>query len=62
MSKNGNGEGSIRQRPDGRFEARLRVGNDERRGYYGKSRKEVRLKLEAARRDHDAGRLSIDPK
>ncbi len=62
MSKNGDGEGSIRQRPDGRFEARLRVGDGKRRGYYGKSRKEVRVKLEAVRRDHEAGRLSKDPK
>jgi integrase len=56
-----NGEGEIRERKDGTFEARLRIGNGERRSFYGKTKKEVRDKLNAARRDYEAGRLAKDP-
>ncbi len=61
MSKNGNGEGTITLRADGRYMARLRIGDGARRTFYGKTRKEVRAKLDAARRDYDSGRLSVDP-
>lgn len=58
MSKRGNGEGSFRQRPDGRWEARLMVtdpatGQRRRLTWYGKTRTEVRAKLDEARRRHD---------
>jgi integrase len=48
VGKNGNGEGNIRQRPDGRWEARYCVETPEgpkRRSVYGKIRKEVAEKL-----------------
>ena len=48
MGKNGNGEGNIRQRPDGRWEARYCVETPEglkRRSVYGKMRKEAAEKL-----------------
>lgn len=48
MGKNGNGEGNIRQRRDGRYEARYCVETPEgpkRRSIYGTTRKEVADKL-----------------
>src|SRR4028118_96348 len=48
VGKNGNGEGNIRQRPDGRWEARYCVETPQglkRRSVYGKTRKEVAEKL-----------------
>ena len=47
MGKNGNGEGNIRQRPDGRWEARYYDANGKRRSVYGKTRKDVAWKLAA---------------
>lgn len=48
----GNGEGSIRQRPDGTWEARYTAGNREgkqvRKSIYGKTRTEVASKLKSA--------------
>ena len=47
----GNGEGSIRKRPDGRWEARYYTGRDpktgknKRKSVFGKTRKEVAEKL-----------------
>ena len=49
--KNGNGEGSIRQRKDGRYEARYCIETPDglkRRSVYGKTRKEVAAKLAEA--------------
>lgn len=51
MAKNARGAGSIRQRPDGRWEARVSVGfhpgtgRQIQRSVYGKTQKEVRQKL-----------------
>src|SRR4028119_39644 len=50
VGKNGNGEGNMRQRPDGRWEARYCVETSEgpkRRSVYGKTRKEAAEKLAA---------------
>ena len=50
VGKNGNGEGNIRQRPDGRWEARYCVETPaglKRRSVYGKTRKDVAEKLAA---------------
>jgi integrase len=63
MSKRGNGEGSIGQRPDGRWEARVVVGrtpkgNPKRRSVYGRTRKEVATKLQGLLRDRDDGKLA----
>ena len=56
--KRGNNEGSIRQRPDGTWEARLTLGDGARKSLYGKTRAEVAVKLAAAKRDLDHG-LSV---
>ena len=53
--KRGNGEGTIGKRKDGRWEAKITIGNDPVTGkpvrvtYYGKTRKEVQEKVDAAR-------------
>jgi integrase len=53
--KHGNGEGSIRQRPDGLWEARATLPDGHRRSIYGKTRAEVASKLTAILRDRDQG-------
>jgi integrase len=57
--KRGNGEGNIRQRANGTWEARTLLGG-ESRSVYGKTRQEVARKLAALIRDHDKG-LPIVP-
>src|SRR5258706_8227928 len=54
MSKRGNGEGSIRERAEGKWEARVSL-EGQSRSLYGKTRQEVARKLAAAIRDHDMG-------
>lgn len=52
-TRNAQGAGSIRQRPDGRWDARYTVGRDPgtgkqiRKSVYGKTQAEVRKKLNA---------------
>lgn len=51
MSKRGHGEGSVRERHDGRWESRLtywRGGQPRRKSFYGTMRKEVAANLAAA--------------
>ena len=61
MSKNARGAGSIRQRPDGRWEARYSAGFDPgtgkqiQRSIYGKTQKEVRQKLNQVTLEIDNG-------
>lgn len=55
LGKRGAGEGSIRRRSDGRWEARLTLDDGSRKSFYGASRTEVREKLTAAQRDRDTG-------
>jgi integrase len=60
MAKRGNGEGNIRRRPDGLWEARLIAevdsqGRPRRRSLYGKTRKEATIKLREAQRRAVAG-------
>lgn len=55
MPKRGNGEGTIRRRPDGRWEARVRLENGERRSIYGETRQDVVRQLLAALRDQEQG-------
>jgi len=43
------GDGSIRFRGDGRWEASFSVGKNKRRSFYGKSRREAEQKMLAAR-------------
>src|SRR3954447_5954008 len=51
----GHNEGTITQRKDGRWEARLSLSNGKRKCYYGKTRKEVQQRLTAALRDQQQG-------
>ena len=50
-----NGMGSIRQRSDGRWEARYTTPDGRQRSVYGKSEKEVTAKLRSALHDLDSG-------
>ena len=50
-----NGMGSIRQRPDGRWEARYTTPDGRQKSVYGKTEKEVTQKLKAILRDIDTG-------
>jgi integrase len=56
MSRRGNGEGSIRQRADGRWEARARLPTGERASFYGWTRAEV---TEAAAKALSDARLGV---
>ena len=56
MSKRrGNGEGNIRQRSDGSWEARLTASDGRRKSFYDKSRQVVAKRLSEALRDRDRG-------
>lgn len=65
-TRSANGNGTIRQRPDGRWEARLTIGWDpgtgkqKQKSFYGKTQKEVAEKLRAAAADRDKG-LVVNP-
>ena len=51
----GHGEGTIKHRTDGRWEAQITLATGKRKSLYGKTRKEVQDKLRSALRDIDAG-------
>lgn len=53
--RRGHNEGSIKQRADGLWEARISLPGGKRKSLYGKTRKEVQDKLRAGLRDLDAG-------
>lgn len=53
--KRGNNESSIRQRPDGTWEARLSLLDGKRKSFYGTTRAEVGKKLTEGRRALDQG-------
>lgn len=53
--KRHNGEGSIRQRSDGLWEARLSLPDGRRKSFYDKSRQVVARRLAEALRDRDKG-------
>ena len=61
-----NGMGSIRLRPDGRWEARYTSPNGQQKSVYGKSEKEVAFKLRNLLHEIDSGvwrepsRMSVD--
>jgi integrase len=59
MARRGRGEGSIRHRADGRWEASVTLG-DQRRSFYGKTRAEVMKKLTSAQRDYEQGQFIGD--
>lgn len=50
-----NGMGSIRQRPDGRWEARYTTPDGRQRSVYAKTEKEVTAKLRGQLHDLDSG-------
>lgn len=58
-SRRGRGEGGVRQRSDGRWEATVDHGmvdgKRQRRYLYGKTKREVQQKLSQAKRQHEAG-------
>jgi integrase len=58
MARRGNGEGTITQRKDGRWEAKIDVteaGKRRRKSIYGRTRQEVARRLTQALRDRDQG-------
>jgi hypothetical protein len=57
--RRGHGEGSIRQRPDGLWEARLSLPDGRRKSFYDKSRQVVAKRLSEALRDRDKGAMVI---
>jgi integrase len=58
--KRGQGEGTIRQRADGRWEAMYTDAAGRRKSLYGTTRQEVAGRLAAAIRDRDKGLMSAD--
>ncbi len=58
MGKRGNGEGLIRERPGGLWEARITLADGKKKSHYGKTYAEVRKWLTEAVRNRDLG-LSV---
>lgn len=54
-TRRGHHEGTVRQRPDGTWEARLSLPGGKRKSVYAKTRREVQDKLRTAQRDIDSG-------
>lgn len=54
-TKRTNGEGTYRQRDDGKWECRLRLPNGIRKSLYGRTLEEVKAKRKQAERDIEAG-------
>ena len=50
-TRRGHNEGTIRQRPDGTWEARLSLPGGRRKSFHAKTRREVQDKLRTAHRD-----------
>jgi len=61
MARRGHGEGSIYRRKDGRYAAAITLENHKRKTFYGKTRKEVQDKLNAALHAQKRGMLAIGP-
>jgi hypothetical protein len=57
VARRGHGEGSIWQRKDGRWEARISLEGGKRRAFYGQTRRDVQHKLTAALRAQQQGQL-----
>lgn len=53
--RRGNGEGNVRQRPDGRWEARIQLSDGARKSIYGKTRKTVVQEMNRLTRARDQG-------
>ena len=61
MARRGHGEGSIYRRKDGRYAAAITLENRKRKTFYGKTRREVQEKLNAALHDRKQGTLATGP-
>src|SRR5258707_14594132 len=61
MGRRGHGEGSIYRRKDGRYAAAITLENRKRKTFYGKTRREVQEKLNAALHEQKRGMLAIGP-
>ena len=59
--RRGNGEGSITQRANGTYQARITLEDGTRKSIYGKTRKEVQEKLKVALREQQQGTLVTAP-
>jgi integrase len=59
--RRGNGEGSITQRKNGTWEAKITLEDGRRKSIYGKTRKEVQEKLKIALREQQQGTLVTTP-
>lgn len=55
MKRRASGEGNVRQRADGRWEARVRLGDGRRKSLYGETQREVLEQLRALERGQDRG-------
>lgn len=55
MARRGVSEGTMRQRSNGRWEARYRAGDGRQHSVYGKTRREAQERLRAAQRNADHG-------
>jgi integrase len=60
--RRGNQDGTVTQRNDGRWEARISLPNGKRKSFYGKTEKEVKQKMRKAQQDLDAGLPVISEK
>lgn len=54
-TRRGNGEGNVRERPDGRWEARIQLSDGARKSIYGKTRKAVVQEMNRLTRARDQG-------
>jgi integrase len=61
MARRGHGEGSIYKRKDGRYAAAITLENRKRKTFYGKTRREVQEKLNAALHEQQRGMLATGP-
>jgi integrase len=61
MGRRGHGEGSIYRRKDGRYAAAITLENRKRKTFYGKTRREVQEKLNAALHEQKRGMLATGP-
>src|SRR5947209_20126399 len=59
--RRGNGEGTITQRKNGTYEAKITVEGGKRKSIYGKTRKEVQEKLKIALHEQQQGTLVTAP-
>jgi integrase len=62
MKRRGSGEGSLRHRPDGRWEARLRLPGNQRKHFYGETRADALKQLQAFQRQLEQGTAVQDGK